>query len=172
MKTIAFCLCTLALPMSLFATEQIEVEAMFIKANASASPLPHDFAKLNQTAGVDLLSLPRFSTHSGQGGTVEITHDFSPASVASKGFAPVPTGIMVDVTPEIKEGHLTYTAHVTARDLMGVKDEGGQKLSETTSHELYLSGTPADGEWVWIEISDAVGGQKRMVCLRLTRQKA
>ena len=58
------------------------------------------------------------------------------------------------------------------RDLVGSKDEGGQKLSETTSHELYLSGTSADGEWMWIDVSDTTSGQKRMVCLRLTRINA
>lgn len=172
MKTIVSCLCILALPLPLFATEQIEVEAKFLKANASIPSLPHDFAKLNQMNGVDLLSSPRVTTNSGQRAGLEITRNFSPASFNSKGFEPVPTGVMVEVTPEIKDGHLTYNAHVTMRDLAGVKNEDGQKLSETTSHELYLSGTPADGEWVWVDISDTNGGQKKMVCLRFTRKPA
>ena len=172
MKIVVFCLCVLALPLSLFAAEQIEVEAKFIKADASVSSIPHDFARLNQTNGVDLLSSPRVTTNSGQRAGLDITHDFSPASFNSTGFEPVPTGVMVDVTPEIKEGHLTYNAHVTMRDIAGVKNEAGQKLSETTTHELYLSGKPTDGEWTWIEISDTSGGQKRMVCLRFTRKKA
>ena len=139
MKIIASCLFALLVPGSLLAATQIKVETKFLEADAA---IPHDISKINQMKGADLLSAPSVTTKPGQPVTVSVTHDFFPVSVSSTGFQPVPTGITFQVTPEIKEGHLTYNAHVTICDLVSAKNGGELTVSETVSHELYLSGAP------------------------------
>jgi hypothetical protein len=169
MKTIVLCFIVLAISTPLFAADQIKVETRFLESD---SPIPHDLTKINQMQGVELLAAPSVTTNSGQQATISVTHDFSPASVTSSSFPPVPAGASIQVTPEIKEGRLFYNAEVTLRELVRVKNETDQKLSETTSRELYISGSPADGELVWIDLSDTLDGKKRIVCLRFTRQNA
>ena len=169
MKSTALLFLALLMPASLFAVEQIKVETKFLEADA---PIPHDIAKINQMKGADLLSAPSVTTKSGQSATLSITHDFSPASVTSSNFPAVPTGITFQITPEIKEGRLIYAAHVTVCDLVSAKHSGEQTASETTSHELYISGTSKDGEAMWIELSDTADGKKRMLWLQFTRQGA
>jgi len=158
------------LPLTLFAAEQITVEAKFIELNKEA--IPHDFAKLSQAKGIDFLSAPRVTTKSGQQAQMAVTREYQPTSVAPSVFQPIPIGITVRVTPLLKGDRIAYSAQLTISELVTSKASNGHTRSEITSRDLYVSGTSKDGEEVWFDFSELSNGKKIVVWLHFKHEVA
>ena len=155
----------LILPVSLHAAEQVTVEVKFIESSKGA--VPHDLAKLAVTKGIDLLSAPSVTTKSGQQATIEVVREHQPVSVASTGFEPLPVGIVVRITPHIKGDSIGYAAQLSISEIVTDKAPERQTLSEISSRDLYVSGTPRDGEELWFDFIDQNNKKSIAVWIRL-----
>jgi len=155
----------LLLPASLNAAEQVTVEVKFIESSKGA--VIHDLAKLAITKGIDLISAPNVTTKSGQQATFEVLREHQPASVAFTGFKSLPVGITVRVTPRIKGDSIAYAAHLSISELVTDKAPEEHTLSEISSRDLYVSGTPKDGEVVWFDFIDPSNKKNIAVWMRL-----
>jgi type II secretory pathway component GspD/PulD (secretin) len=158
------------LPASLIAAEQITIQAKFFEAGKEA--IPHDLTKLAKTKGIDMLSAPSVTTKSGQQAQIEVIREHQPASVAPSAFKPVPVGITVRVTPQLKGDRIAYTAQLTVSELVTNKASDRQTSSEITSRDIYVSGTPKDGEEVWLDFTDPSNGKKIVVWLHFKHEGA
>lgn len=190
MKSILPCALVLVLTAWLPAADHlpqlITVQAKFIES--SKATIPHDLAKLTQQRGVDLLCAPSVSTRRGHQAEIQILREHQPPSISTRGFRPVPVGITIRVTPDIKDGIIAYTAQLTIRELITgtgqddqpyasrmanagiiVATKGAQTSSEILSRDLYVSGRSRDGEAVWFDFVEPRNGKKMVVWLRLQR---
>ena len=146
------------------AAEQITVETKIIQSDNKT--IPHNLAELGAKKSIDLLSAPSVITKSGQQAQVEVVGRHQPASVVPGGFQPVPIGVTVRVTPYIKGDRIAYTAQLSISELITKKTSGGQTSSEIMSRDLYVSGTPKDGEEVWFNLEQPSKGKNTVIWLR------
>lgn len=164
--TCAF-LALLALPA--LGANEIIVQAKFIESTRS---IPHDIAKLAATKGVDVVAAPRVITRTGQAAKIQIIREFRPPTIAPSVFEAVPTGVILRVTPHLKDGHIAFTAQFTLRDLTGFKQTDTQTHSELSSRDIYISRSPKDGEELWFEFTQPGNRRKVTVWLQLKRKDA
>lgn len=141
---------------SVFAAGWITVEATVVEAK-SRRAVPHDMKKVNQTSGVDVLTLPHAATRSGQSVQLAATRDFRAVSVSPTKHPLIPTGVLLRVTPHASPRGVAYTANITLRELDSVTQPGVAPMSTFTSREIYASGTPKLGEEVWLDFPNRNG---------------
>ena len=157
----------LALPA--FGADEIIIQAKVIE---STKTIPHDLAKLATTKGADVLAAPQVIARTGQQAQIEIIREFQPPTVAPSSFESVPTGVIVRVTPHLKDGQIAFTAQLTLRELIGTKTADTQTHAEMSSRDLYISGTPKDGEALWFHFTEPRHGKKLAVWLQLKRKES
>ena len=167
MKHIITCACLALFTAPLLADEQFVIQAKFIEATAA---IPHNLATLSTTKGVDLLSSPTVTVRTGQQACIEIVREYQPPTLAPTTFETVPTGVIVRVTPHLKNGQIAFTAQLTLRELIGSQIGHTQTSAELSSRDLYVSGTPKDGEQLWFHFAEPRKGKKIAVWLQLKRK--
>ena len=142
------------LPASLFADEIISVETKFLESN---SEIPHDINKLKvylkRHKEIDLMSAPKVATKSGHEGMIKIINEYQPESVPPSSFKPVPLGIIVHITPYLKEDIITYNAQFTVSNMISRKSANGKLQSVISSRDTYVSDVIKDGGDLWFDFN-------------------
>ncbi len=149
--------------------DEIIIRAKVIE---STNSIPHDIAKLAKTKGIDVLAAPEIIARTGQLAQIEIIRAFQPPTVAPSAFKSVPLGVIVRVTPHLKDGQIAFTAQLTVRELIDTKTTDTQTHAEMSSRDLYISGTPKDGEALWFHFTETRNGTNLAVWLQLKRKKS
>ncbi len=169
MKHTISCAIFALLTLPAIAADEIIIQAKIIE---SAKPIPHDMAKLAASKGVDLLAAPQVVTRVGQEARIEVGREFQPSTIASPGFDTVTTGVVIRITPNIKDGQLAFAAQLTRRELIESKAAATETHTEILSRDLYVSSIPKDGEAVWFHFAEPRNGKKLAVWLQLKRKEA
>lgn len=167
MKLISPCIWLLLLSSSLLAEEQILIKTSLVE---STKVIPHDLDKVATTKDMDLMAAPTVTTGIGKQASVEVIRDCEPPTVAPGAFEAISTGVIMRVTPFLKDGQMSFTAHLTVSEQLDTKTAEKQTSTELVSRDLHFSGAPKDGEPLWFDFTQPRNGKRMAVCLRLMRK--
>ena len=112
----------------------------------------------------DVFTMPPVTTKSGQKALIEIIREVRvPGDGDGDGGKILNTGVSLEVTPVIKDGHITLSGTSTVRRQLPQRDMQPLGALSFATRETYFSGKVEDGKDITLTVGDGAKDKARIV---------
>jgi hypothetical protein len=130
-------------------SQQIRYQCSLV---SSDKPIPHDFSKLTNRSGIDIITTPVFTGKIGQEVCFQIVKELFPEYVKNQKFRErIQRGISVFLEGTLDQDKIILIGKMTSAEVDAPKTSPEETSLETRSSALYFSTITESGKEVWFD---------------------